>query len=267
MELHEVGSLLEPAPLPLETGWERLASGALHVAVRTDLHGCTGEMLEWWFRWRCTTREYVWWHPVDHVSSTWQGTLAPDTHIGSEHVVREFFSGLPDQDLVIQFRDPAEFFEPDAYGKARESGAVTGAVVGRLGLTHEPPRLADGRVLGGRLLHIARDTGWGAALRSHFFVGLDLPDQRHDPAGLHLQIEAMKRGFHDAHTYVGDPRQVAADGDGRTDAGGGRVRAAIAQPVTISTAPATVSGWTCSPNTSQPSSAAHRNAVYSTGAR
>ena len=50
MDLSEVGALLDPKPLPLETGYERLPSGALHVAVRTDMHGCSGEMLEWWFR-------------------------------------------------------------------------------------------------------------------------------------------------------------------------------------------------------------------------
>jgi len=176
MDLHEIDALLDPAPLPLETGYERLVGGALHVAVRTDMHGCTGEMLEWWFRWRCDTHKYVWWHPIDHVSSTWQGRLSPDTHVGSEHVVAERFSGLPAQELLIQFRDPAEFFDPDLYAKARESGAVTGTVVGRTGIGHAPPRLPDGRVIGGRLAHVARDTEWGLALRSHFFMGLDLPD-------------------------------------------------------------------------------------------
>ena len=32
MDLSEVGALLDPKPLPLETGYERLPSGALHVA-------------------------------------------------------------------------------------------------------------------------------------------------------------------------------------------------------------------------------------------
>ena len=38
-----------------------------------------------------------------------------------------------------------------------------------------------------------------------------LPERRDDPAGLHLQIEALKRGFHDAHAYVADPRHVPVD--------------------------------------------------------
>jgi hypothetical protein len=188
MDLPEVGALLDPKPLPLETGYERLPNGALHVAVRTDMHRCTGEMLEWWFRWRCDTQKYIWWHPIDHTFSTWQGDLSEDTHVGSEHVVTEYFSGLPAEDLIIQFRDPAEFFDAEAYAKARESRAVTGAVVGRLGITHTPPRLDDGRVLGGRLLHIARDTEWGMALRSHFYVGYDLPELGHSPEEVAQQV-------------------------------------------------------------------------------
>lgn len=175
MEFDEIAALLDPTPLRLETGYERLPNGVLHVAVRTDMHGCTGEMFEWWFRWRCDTQKYIWWHPVDHVSSHWGGTLRDDTHIGSEHIVNEYFTGLPAADLIVQFRDPAEFFDPGEYAKAREGGAISSAVVARIGLDANPPRLSDGSVIGGRMAHIGRDTHWGLVLRSHFFVGHDLP--------------------------------------------------------------------------------------------
>jgi hypothetical protein len=175
MELADLAGLLAPEPLALETGFERLPDGSLHVAVRTDMPGCTGEMLEWWFRWRCETREYVWWHPVDHVFSGWQGTLSADTHVGSEHIVTERLADLPAEDLVIQFRSPEEFFDPTAYELARKRRDVACAVLGRIGFGHDPSRAPDGRVLGGRLLHVGRDTGWGLALRSHFFLGTDLP--------------------------------------------------------------------------------------------
>ena len=175
MEFDEVEALLSPTPLPLETGYERLASGALHVAVRTDMRGCTGEMFEWWFRWRCDTQKYIWWHPVDHVFSGWQGELRDDTHVGSEHIVTEYFTGLPADDLIIQFREPSEFFDGDRYDAARADGSVSGAVLARIGVSHDPPRTEGGEVIGGRLLHIGRDTDWGLALRSHFYIGLDLP--------------------------------------------------------------------------------------------
>ena len=104
MELSEVNRLLDPAPMQLETGFERLSNGVLHVATRTDLHGCSGEMFEWWFRSRPNTQHYVWWHPIDHLSSEWQGTLSDSTHVGSEHVVKEKLTDVPSQDLVIQTR-------------------------------------------------------------------------------------------------------------------------------------------------------------------
>jgi hypothetical protein len=175
MEFNAIAALLDPTPLRLETGYERLPDGVLHVAARTDMHGCTGEMFEWWFRWRCDTQKYIWWHPVDHVSSRWGGTLRDDTHVGSEHLVTEYFTGLPAADLIIQFRDPTEFFDATEYTKARESGALSAAVVARIGMDAEPARLADGSVLGGRLVHIGRNTRWGLVLRSHFFIGQDLP--------------------------------------------------------------------------------------------
>ena len=173
MRLDEVALLLDAAPLKLETGYERLADGVLHVACRTDLHGCTGEMLAWWFRSRPDTQRYVWWHPVDHLSSAW-AEAREGTHVGSIHLVEERLGALPAQKLSIQFRDATEFFDPAAYAEARRSGLVSAAVCGRLGLSHTPARSVDGEVLGGRVLHIARDTSWGCALRSHFFLSQDL---------------------------------------------------------------------------------------------
>lgn len=50
-----------------ETGIQRREDGTLLVAVRTDLHGCKGRMLDWWFTFFETTQHIRWWHPVDHV--------------------------------------------------------------------------------------------------------------------------------------------------------------------------------------------------------
>jgi len=70
-----------------------------------------------------------------------------------------------------------------------------------------------GAQYGEHLIHEIPPNGQGiAALIALNVLGsLDLPDHRDDPAGLHLQIEAMKRGFHDAHRFVGDPRHVPVD--------------------------------------------------------
>lgn len=174
MHFSEANRLLDPTPMPVETGYERLPNGVLHVACRTDLRGCDGEMFEWWFRSRPNTQQYVWWHPVDHVSSDWIGGDS-STHVGSIHKVEEFFTGLPAAKLLIQFRPNEEFFDADAYRTARSEGYVSASVCGRTGMSWEAPVLPDGRLLGGRLLHIGRDTPWGCALRSHFYMGEDLP--------------------------------------------------------------------------------------------
>ncbi len=172
MKLSEVGALLSAEPLPLEMGYERFEDGVLHVACRTDMRACSGAMFAWWFRFRPNTQQYVWWHPRDHVSSEWAEVRA-DTHVGSIHVVEEYFSGLPAEKLSIQFRDPHEFFDPADYAEAKSSGAISAAICGRVGFSHNPQRNERGEVLGGRLLHIARDTPWGCCLRSHFYLGQD----------------------------------------------------------------------------------------------
>lgn len=174
MNFNDITPLLQTDPLPLEMGFERLPSGALHVAVHTDMHGCTGEMFEWWFRFRPNTEQHIWWHPGDHANGDW--AEGPDgAHVGSIHTVEEFSTGMPATRLAIQFREPTEFFEARAYVCARESGHVSAAVCGRVGLGHDAERTQDGVVLRGRVLHVGRDTRWGMALRSHFYVGQDLP--------------------------------------------------------------------------------------------
>lgn len=176
MPLSDQDFLLDPRPLPLETGYERDADGVLHVACRTDLHGVTGEMFEWWFRSRPDTQRYIWWHPIDHVSSDW-AEGREGTHVGSIHLAEERFGPLPAQKMSIQFRDAEEFFTPDTYHSARAGGDVSAAACARIGAGFTPERDEDGRVQGNRLLHIGRDTNWGMVLRSHFYFGVDLADQ------------------------------------------------------------------------------------------
>ena len=174
MTTQDLDRLLDPKPMALETGYERLPNGVLHIACRTDLPRCSGAMFEWWFRSRPMTQQYIWWHPMDHLYSDWL-ECRDGTHIGSIHKVEETFTGEPAAKLLIQFRDPSESFSAAALDRARSAGHVSGLICGRGGHGWDAPRAPDGRVMGSRLYHIARDTPWGAALRSHFFLGEDLP--------------------------------------------------------------------------------------------
>ena len=173
--------LLDPKPMPIELGYERLPGGVLHIAIRTNMIGCTGEMLEWWFASRPGDREYRWWHPLDHVASRWiegEAGVVP----GSIHLVEERFTELPAQSLSIQFCPPETFFPADAVAAARASGAVSALMCVRGGAGHEPHRTPDGHIIGTRLIHVGRDTPWGLVLRSHFFMGQDLADMVGMPA-------------------------------------------------------------------------------------
>lgn len=174
MKFEECDRLLDTRAMPLEMGFERLTGGVLHVACRTDMPECTGDMLEWWFRFRPTSREYIWWHPVDHVASAWID-VQDDTHIGSIHQAEERFGSLPAQKLSLQFCDPVEFMSAAKLQQARFAKQVSGIICARVGPTFDPPRDHSGGIVGSRLLHVARDNERGCVLRSHFFIGQDLP--------------------------------------------------------------------------------------------
>ena len=174
MKFSEVERLLDPTPLALEMGYERLDDGVLHVANRTEMRDCTGAMLEWWFGSRPGTREYKWWHPLDHVSSEWiEGT--PGMHVGSVHLAEESFTSPHAEKLSIQFRDPHEVFTPESLAAARAGGAMSAVICTHGGPGFDAPRTPRGEVIGSRLIHLCRDTAWGMVLRSHFFLGHDLP--------------------------------------------------------------------------------------------
>lgn len=200
MRSAEVDRLLDPSPMPIETGYERLADGSLHVACRTDLHGCTGEMFEWWFRFRPETQHYIWWHPVDHVHSEWLETCA-GTHVGSIHKVEESFTGQPRANLLIQFRDPHEFFTPVAFATARERGHISAAVCGRGGRSWDAERDEQGRMIGSRMIHLVRNTDWGCVLRSHFFLGHDLPAKGLTPQDVNARVPEVAAPALLAHCY------------------------------------------------------------------
>ena len=191
MNFSDIGRLLDPAPMALELGWERLEDGVLHVAIRTDMHRCSGAMFEWWFGTRPGNREYIWWHPLDHVTSEW-AEGGRGTHIGALHLVEERFTSAKAERLSIQFRAPGEFFPTDALATAQNNHAVSAVICARGGAGHEAARTPDDAVIGSRMVHLCRDTAWGMVLRTHFFLGHDLP-------GVGLPPAKLAEIFPDAH--------------------------------------------------------------------
>ena len=186
MHFEDADRLLDPRPLPLEMGYERLENGVLHVACRTDMRGCTAAMLQWWFASLPGTDRYHWWHPIDHIRSEW--AEAQNGHIGSIHVATESFIGGPPTYVSIQFQNPAEAFSAGALDAACAEGRVSGVLFARAGESHTPHRTPDGAMIGSRLLHVCRDTAWGTVLRSHYFLGHDLPGIGLPPAAIAAEL-------------------------------------------------------------------------------
>lgn len=177
-----IDELLDPAPMRLETGISRLESGALAVAVRTDLHGCKGRMLDWWFSEFDTTRHLNWWHPLDHVEHRgwdrhWQ---KGKSYVGATIRAVESLGDIPPVAAVIKFHKPDEVFSPSAYRKALEAGHVSAAVYGRIGFGDDVALDENGDPKDGQMVHVVRDTSYGAVLRSRFILGQDAADTGHE---------------------------------------------------------------------------------------
>lgn len=173
--------LLSPRPLPLETGIRRLDDGRLLVAVRTELPGCAGRMVEWWFKFFETTQHIRWWHPHDHhrMHGWDQHWRRGESYVGACVRAEESLGDFPPVAAVLKFHEPADFFTADALAQARREQAVSGLVCARIAFGDEPRLAADGDPLDGEMIHLARDKPQGAVLRSRFVLGGDspVPDQ------------------------------------------------------------------------------------------
>lgn len=179
----ELDAMLAPQPLRIETGIERLTGDVLRVEVRTELPNCKGRMLDWWFKEFDTTQHLLWWHPIDHVehrgwSTQWQ---KGHSYVGATIRAVEALGNIPPVAAVIRFHDPKEAFSPGAYAAARQSGNASLAVVARIGFGEDVTLDSAGDPHQGAMVHVVRDTPFGAVLRSCFLLapvgGKSVPDE------------------------------------------------------------------------------------------
>ena len=71
LPLAEIDRLLDPAPLPVETGWCFRSDRVGYVAVRTPMPAVSAEMVEWWFDWHAHDPDrYRLWHPLAHIGNS-----------------------------------------------------------------------------------------------------------------------------------------------------------------------------------------------------
>lgn len=159
MKLCEANLMLENEYLPLESGWIRLEDGQVMVAARTQMIGCSGKMVDWWFSFFHHTEEYLWWHPRDHVFSDWEGERGTGKYIGGTHKVHEYL-GTELHKLRINFRDPSEYLDTSQFKAAK----VSTAVCARVGPLDEP-------IWSAHLIHLIQDIPEGCVMRSRFWLG------------------------------------------------------------------------------------------------
>lgn len=172
MEFDQRNQLFSPNALPLEMGIHRLPSGVLHVAARSDMRNCKGQMLNWWFGFLGTLEHYKWWHPGDHKGLQWDEKWKRGSYIGATCVVDESLAGSDEvHRLHIKFHAPEDIFPPKELERAYANGGVSALVCATIGFGDNPQMDANGNMIGGRFIHAAYDTPSGCALRNRFWLG------------------------------------------------------------------------------------------------
>lgn len=158
MKLSDANQLLTQNPHPFEDGWKRLDDGMGFVAACTEMPGCSGAMIEWWFRNLRTTEQYKRWYPEEHVWCSWKG---PDgSYVGGTHLVHEQLGTPKVIKLKINFRDPSAILDTSRLTQA----GVSAAVYGRGGPIGLP-------LWTGHVLHLIHDNESGCTMRSRFWLG------------------------------------------------------------------------------------------------
>jgi DAPG hydrolase PhiG domain len=160
MRFAEANDLLKPGYLPFESGYLELEDGKWVVAALTRMPGVRAKMVDWWFSFCGDIEWYRLWHPTEHVSSAWENRI-DGRYIGASHIVEEYFGGRdgPLHKRRIQFHEPAETFDAEAYGK---SGHL--AICARNGPL-------EGAFATGRMCHFVRNIDVGCEMRSRFWLG------------------------------------------------------------------------------------------------
>ncbi len=171
IEFEEVAAL-QAAPDEqryFETGYARLASDLLYVAVSTPMPGVTGKMILWWFGWHGEeTQRYKLWHPKDHLSvQTYAKIDAIQSidplarHLGVVSHVKEYI-GDQIQSLAISFSPPETF---GLTAKAMADAGIEAAICARIGYSFAPLAF-------GHLVHMVQRLPTGkVVMRSRFWLG------------------------------------------------------------------------------------------------
>jgi phloretin hydrolase len=166
LDRRSLDRLLDPSPLGVETGWCTLPDGVAYAAVRTEMSGVTGEMIDWWFDWH--PREpirYRLWFPGAHESASVEPPQAPEAkpYWGAIHYPVEDI-GIGMDRLRITFQPPTGLgFSTDALDDARVASIVGGFVGDERRRTQHT-----------LMVHVFLAAEEGVVQRSRFWIGAAL---------------------------------------------------------------------------------------------
>ncbi|MBP2656356.1 MAG: hypothetical protein H6Q73_3925 [Firmicutes bacterium] len=183
-------ALLKPGYLPVERGYCIMPDGTGFVAGLTKMPGITADMIDWWFAWHgLEGLRYAIWDVDDHYDihvkpEDLERRLNPKLSLRERNwnttdVVTEDI-GTGTMVLDISFISPAAFgYDMSAFAK----GAST-AINANLG-PHEPktPLVC--------FSHVAREIPGGIELRSRFWIGWNIIDQKPVRVGTEVPAEVI----------------------------------------------------------------------------
>jgi hypothetical protein len=165
--------LLDPGELPGECGWCLLPDGCGYVAMRTEMPGISGEMVDWWFDWhpRDPVRYRVW-HPLAHESNRIElpSTIGAKPYWGTvHHPVEDIGAGTVHARIAFQ---PPELL---GFSKGAQDRPGVAAIV--CGFAGDDRR----RTQHTKMVHVFIETDRGVFLRSRFWLGSDVRPYAPDP--------------------------------------------------------------------------------------
>jgi DAPG hydrolase PhiG domain len=163
LALADAEALLDPSPLPVETGWCTRPDGVGYVAVRTAMPAVSGEMVDWWFDWHPReSLRYRVWHPRAHRENSLQAPArsGAKAHWGAVHHPVEDV-GIGVVHARIAFHSPSQMgMSTDALDHRDVATIVCGyAGDDRRRMRHTP------------MFHVFLRDGDGVVLRSRFWLG------------------------------------------------------------------------------------------------
>lgn len=202
LPLAEIDCLLDPAPLPVETGWCFRPDRVGYVAVRTAMPAVSAAMVEWWFDWHAHDPErYRLWHPLAHIGNSIEppALRGAKAHWGAvHHPVEDVGTGVVH--ARVAFEPPtAVGFSTDALDDPAVATIVCGYVGDdRRGLRHSV------------MAHVFLAEPDGVVLRSHFWLGAAIRPYLPAPLAAPIAPALNNRLVRRLSLPAGLPRGLAA---------------------------------------------------------